>query len=192
MYDLSASLNSNINKLEEQSTSIGDIMKVISDIAEQINLLAMNASIEAAHAGEAGKGFAVVAGEVRSLAEKTRTAAMQVDSSIKDMQHLTKINITDMDAAISAITQVTEISEKTISSLTEAQGTVNDVMRQIQSIANAVDDQSSSSKEVTVFVSEVSGFADDNETLIDLVDSELHALLDKSKELMELVSELKS
>jgi methyl-accepting chemotaxis protein len=192
MHELSGSLTSNINKLEEQSTSIGDIMKVISDIAEQINLLAMNASIEAAHAGETGRGFAVVAGEVRNLAEKTRSAALQVDSSIKEMQSLTKINISNIDTAITAITQVTELSEKTIAALTEAQSIVNDVMHQVQSIARATETQSSSSKQVTELVNEVSGFADENEKLISKVDSELHVLMDQSQELMQLVSALKS
>jgi methyl-accepting chemotaxis protein len=190
MHELSGGLSGNINKLEEQSKSIGDIMKVISDIAEQINLLAMNASIEAAHAGETGKGFAVVAGEVRNLAEKTRTAAQQVDTSIKDMQSLTKINIQNVDAAISSITRVSELSEKTVFSLTEAQGTVNDVMHQVQSIARAVEGQSSSSKEVTALVNEVNGLAEENEHLINEVDSELRVLSEQSGELMRLVSAL--
>jgi methyl-accepting chemotaxis protein len=190
MHELSGNLSVNINKLEEQSKSIGDIMKVISDIAEQINLLAMNASIEAAHAGETGKGFAVVAGEVRSLAEKTRVAAQQVDTSIKEMQSLTKINIKNVDAAISSITQVSGLSEKTVSSLTEARGTVADVMYQVQSIARAVEGQSSSSREVTALVNEVHGFAEKNEQLIDRVDSELRVLSDQSRELMNLVSAL--
>jgi methyl-accepting chemotaxis protein len=190
MRALATNLTQNINKLGEQSRIIGDIMQVISDIAAQINLLAMNASIEAAHAGESGKGFAVVAAEVRSLAEKTRTAAQEVDESIKDMQKLTALNVSSMDTTVRSITDVAQMSEKTVTSLIEAQDTVKDAMLQVQSIARAVEEQSSSSKEVTSLVHEVNGIAGDTETLISKVDEELHALLGKSTGLLDLVSKL--
>ncbi|MDR3200253.1 MAG: bacteriohemerythrin [Spirochaetales bacterium] len=190
MQGLATNLTQNINKLGDRSRAIGDIMQVISDIAAQINLLAMNASIEAAHAGEAGRGFAVVAAEVRGLAEKTKTAAQEVDASIKDMQKLTQLNISSMDTTVSSIVQVAEISGKTVDSLIEAQNTVKDAMIQVQSIAQAVVEQSASSKEVTSLVHDVNDIAGDNETLIVKVDEELHALLGKSTELLELVSRL--
>jgi hemerythrin-like metal-binding protein len=190
MNSLASVLTGNIGKLGEQSKVIGDIMQVISDIAAQINLLAMNASIEAAHAGEAGKGFAVVAAEVRTLAEKTKTAAQEVDASIKDMQKLTELNISSMDDAVASIAQVAEMSEKTVSSLVEVQDTVKDTMLQVESIARAVEAQSRSSGEVTALVNEVNGIAGDNEGLIARVDEELHILLGKSNELLALVSKL--
>jgi methyl-accepting chemotaxis protein len=192
LHALTGNLTGNINKLGDQSDNIGSIMNVITDIADQINLLAMNASIEAAHAGEAGKGFAVVAGEVRNLAEKTRAAAHEVDSSITDMQNLTRLNISGMEEAVASISQVTDLSGKTASSLLEAQAIVKDVMLQVQSIAAAVEQQSESSKSITALVNDVSGIVSNNSQLISQADSSFKNLLEKSEELMELVSELRA
>jgi len=191
LHALTGNLTANINKLGEQSNIIGNIMKVIADIADQINLLAMNASIEAAHAGESGKGFAVVAGEVRKLSEKTRSAAQEVDSSITEMQKLAGVNISGMQNAVTAISHVTELSEKTVASLTEAQAIVREAMIQVQSIAAAVEQQSVSSKSITTLVNDVSGIATDNNELVTRVDGELKSLLQKSTELLDLVSEFR-
>jgi methyl-accepting chemotaxis protein len=191
LHTITGSLTENISKLGQQSDIIGNIMNVITDIAAQINLLAMNASIEAAHAGEAGRGFAVVAGEVRKLAEKTRSAAQEVESSITEMQKLTKVNISGMDNAVSAISHVTELSRHTAASLTEAQTSVKDVMIQVQSIAGLVEQQLGSSKAVTSLVTDVSGIAKDNSVLVSQVDGDLKGLLKKSEELLVLVQELR-
>ena len=192
LYSLTGVLTGNINKLGDQSHNIGNIMNVISDIADQINLLAMNASIEAAHAGEAGRGFAVVAGEVRKLAEKTMTAAKEVENSISAIQKLTETNITGMDNAVASISQVADLSRKTVESLTEAQRTVNEVMLQVQTITSSVEQQSNFSKSVTALVNHVSGIAADNDKVISRVDGELQSLRRKSSELLDLVSELRA
>jgi methyl-accepting chemotaxis protein len=192
LHSLTGNLTENINKLGDQSNNIGSIMNVITDIADQINLLAMNASIEAAHAGEAGRGFAVVAGEVRKLAEKTRAAAQEVDSSITDMQKLTKVNISGMEEAVSSISKVTDLSRRTASSLIETQTIVRDVMLKVSSIAASVEQQSESSRAVTSLVNDVSGIASHNSELISKVDESLKNLLHKSMELKDLVSELRT
>jgi methyl-accepting chemotaxis protein len=192
LHSLTGNLMENINQLGIQSGNIGNIMNVITDIAAQINLLAMNASIEAAHAGEAGKGFAVVAGEVRKLAEKTRSAAQEVENSIVSMQKLTKANITGMDEAVASISQVTEFSEKAAGSLTEAQAIVKDVMIKIQSIAAAVEQQSGSCQAITGLLTDVSGIAGENNGLVVQVDNDLKTLFHKSEEFLSLVTELKA
>jgi methyl-accepting chemotaxis protein len=190
LHDLTGTLTDNINRLGQQSDNIGNIMNVIADIADQINLLAMNASIEAAHAGEAGRGFAVVAGEVRNLAAKTMAAAKEVEGSITEMQKLVKVNISGMDNAVASIAQVTELSRKTFESLSDARTIVNEAMLRVQSIAAAAEQQSASSKAVTSLVDEVSGIATANDKLVNQVNEELHSLILKSTELLDLVSEL--
>jgi methyl-accepting chemotaxis protein len=192
LHSLTGNLTENINKLGDQSNKIGSIMNVITDIADQINLLAMNASIEAAHAGESGKGFAVVAGEVRKLAEKTRAAAQEVDSSITDMQKLTKVNISGMGEAVTSISHVTDLSKRTAKSLIEAQTIVKDVMLKVQSIAVSVEHQSESSRAVTSLVNDVNGIASHNSELISRVDNSLKNLFRKSTELKDLVLELRA
>jgi methyl-accepting chemotaxis protein len=192
LHSLTGTLTENITRLGEQSNTIGSIMNVISDIADQINLLAMNASIEAAHAGESGRGFAVVAGEVRKLAEKTMSAAKEVESSISEMQKLTKTNISGMDNAVASISQVTNLSGKTVSSLSSAQKIVEEAMIQVQSIAQAVQEQSAFSKSITDLVNDVSGITRENNVMVTQVDNELQSLLRKSEELLDLVQELRS
>jgi methyl-accepting chemotaxis protein len=192
LYTFTESLTGNINNLGEQSNKIGDIMKVITDIADQINLLAMNASIEAAHAGgDAGRGFAVVAGEVRKLAEKTRVAARDVESNIKDMQNLAQTNIAGMEKVVGSIAKVTELSEKTASSLTAVGGQVKETLLEVQSIVESIEEQSNSSKAATNLVDEVSGIAVDNVKLATQVDDSLQALLGKAGELLKLISHLR-
>ena len=105
-------LKGSLNQLGERANSIGQIMTVISDIADQTNLLALNAAIEAARAGEAGKGFAVVADEVRKLAEKTMNATKEVSDAVKAIQDSTRQNIHEMEAASEAVTQSTDLAQK--------------------------------------------------------------------------------
>ena len=191
LHTITGALTENIHNLGRQSENIGSIMNVITDIADQINLLAMNASIEAAHAGEAGRGFAVVAGEVRKLAEKTHSAAREVETSIREMQSLTKINISGMDNAVKSINQVTDLSRKTSVSLSEVQIAVRDMMMQVQSIAEAVQQEAVSSKGIASLVNDVSGIAQNTSKMTANVDLVFKELLKKSMELLGLVAELR-
>ena len=191
LQELTRTLNANIHKLGEQSKNIGLVIKVINDIADQTNLLALNAAIEAARAGEAGRGFAVVADEVRKLAEKTMQATQEVSSSILAVQDLAAANISNMDAAEQSMRQVGKLSEDTVGALVDVQSTVREAAAQVQSIAAAVEEQSVSSAEVTSLVNEVSSIASDNNNRVAEADEELRSLVTKSSDLLALVEELR-
>jgi methyl-accepting chemotaxis protein len=99
-----------VGELARAAEEIGGVIKLINDIAEQTNLLALNATIEAARAGEAGKGFAVVASEVKSLAEQTAKATEQISAQITAMQSNTKGTVTAMRGVGETIERINEIA----------------------------------------------------------------------------------
>jgi methyl-accepting chemotaxis protein len=127
-----------INKLGESSMDIGNVIKVISSIAQQTNLLALNATIEAARAGEAGKGFAVVANEVKELANQTAKATNEITKKIETIQ-------SDSKSAVDAIAEITQAIEKVngftgniAASVEEQAATTNEVTRIVTEAAEGV------------------------------------------------------
>lgn len=191
LSELTRNLHANMNELGDQSASIGTIMGVINDIADQTNLLALNAAIEAARAGEAGRGFAVVADEVRKLAENTMNATNEVRTSVTSIQRLAEQNINGMDNAIAAIADVTTLSHETLEVLTEAQTGVQEASAEVQAIAAAVEEQSAASSEAVEHIAEVNTITKENYTLIQAVDEELHVLTEQSNNLLQLVEDLR-
>ncbi|KLN61025.1 hypothetical protein WH96_09850 [Kiloniella spongiae] len=131
-----------IKGLEEASNRIGEVVGLISDIAEQTNLLALNATIEAARAGEAGKGFAVVASEVKNLANQTAKATEEISSQVDEMQDVTKSAVTAIEAIGKTIESMNEISVS-ISTAIEEQGSAT------QEISRNVQEASAGTAEVT-------------------------------------------
>ena len=105
-------LKQDMAQLGENARAITQIMGVISDIADQTNLLALNAAIEAARAGEAGRGFAVVADEVRKLAEKTMASTNEVGNAINAIRNSTEKSIKQVDVAAESIARATDLSNR--------------------------------------------------------------------------------
>ncbi|MDA8277649.1 MAG: methyl-accepting chemotaxis protein [Actinomycetota bacterium] len=142
---------SSISKLGDSSSKVGEVVSVITSIAEQTNLLALNAAIEAARAGEAGKGFAVVASEVKDLAKETSTATQSIADRIREMQD-------DTNLAIGAIEEISNIINK-----------INDLQ---SSIASAVEEQSATTQEIGRAVAEAAaGTGHIAEQIVSVVDN---------------------
>jgi methyl-accepting chemotaxis protein len=135
---LAKNTNEIINKLGDSSMDIGNVIKVISSIAQQTNLLALNATIEAARAGEAGKGFAVVANEVKELANQTAKATSDITKKIETIQQDSK-NAVEAIAEISiTIDKVNGHTGNIAASVNEQAATTNEVTRIVAESAEGV------------------------------------------------------
>jgi methyl-accepting chemotaxis protein len=124
-----------VGKLGDSSTEIGQVIKVITSIAQQTNLLALNATIEAARAGEAGKGFAVVANEVKELAKQTAKATEDISRKIEAIQGDTKSAVGAISQISEVIKQVNDISNTIATAVEEQNATTNEMARNVSEAA---------------------------------------------------------
>ena len=145
-----------VAELGRQSGQIGEIIAVINDIADQTNLLALNAAIEAARAGEHGRGFAVVADEVRKLAERTQVATEQVRQTIFAIQGETQAAVGRMDSGTMEVNQGVELTTQAGVSLESIVSNAEQVTSQVRSIAASAEQQSVASDEINRSLVEIS------------------------------------
>ncbi len=138
-----------IGELGKSSDQIGEIVTVIYDIADQTNLLALNAAIEAARAGEQGRGFAVVADEVRKLAERTTKATKEIATMIKNIQKETEGAVAVMEAGTRQVNEGVDLASQAGAALRNIIAAVDKVNDMITQIAGATEEQSSAAEEIS-------------------------------------------
>ena len=151
-----------IQELEAGSNQIGGIISVIRDIADQTNLLALNAAIEAARAGEQGRGFAVVADEVRKLAEKTGHSTNEISDLIEDIQQRVGGTVTAMSQTRERTGESLELVSRTEEALHRIGDGSRRVSENVKSISNAISEQDSAIQQVAVNVERIAEMTEEN------------------------------
>lgn len=138
-----------VSSLGQRSDQIGQIVGTIEDIADQTNLLALNAAIEAARAGEQGRGFAVVADEVRALAERTTRATKEISDMIRTIQGETRSAVAAMEEGVREVEQGTLEASKSGQALQSIMEQINTVSMQISQVATAAEEQTATTNEIS-------------------------------------------
>jgi len=146
-----------VAQLGARGDQIGEIVATIEDIADQTNLLALNAAIEAARAGEQGRGFAVVADEVRALAERTTRATHQIGQMIKGIQSETRQAVAAMEEGVGEVELGTKEASRSADALVQIQERIAEVTAQVNQIAVAAEEQSATPREISDNIQQISG-----------------------------------
>ncbi len=177
-----------VHSLGEKSQEIKDIVNVISDIADQTNLLALNAAIEAARAGEAGRGFAVVADEVRKLAERTQKATTEISALVHGTQTEMNNVIESMEGVTAQVHLGVESSGMIGTVLAEIQEGVAQLQSMVENISSATQEMASTSSQIQQDISSISYVSNEVKTTSDHLAESASGLEHISDTLRELMN----
>ena len=191
VVDAVQSSSRTIAELNQAIAKIGDISQVIKEIADQTNLLALNAAIEAARAGEQGRGFAVVADEVRKLAERTSNSTTDITSTVAQIRQVTDAAVGSMKHAVSEVEQGIGKIHESVSGLTRITGTSQEVSDMSRHIANAAHEQAIASEEVAGNMEKIAGLIDSNLAAAHEAKEATDALKATAQELRHVVGQFK-
>ncbi|HZJ93403.1 MAG TPA: HAMP domain-containing methyl-accepting chemotaxis protein [Thiopseudomonas sp.] len=180
-----------VQHVESDTASISEVLDVIKGIAEQTNLLALNAAIEAARAGEQGRGFAVVADEVRTLASRTQNSTEEIQTMIERLQHGVKNAVDAMAGAQERAVTGSESVEKATQSLHVIAAEVATINNMNLQIATAAEEQSAVAEEINRNITRISNIADDTSSGATQTAHSSEDLLRLTAELRRLVSQFK-
>ena len=184
-------LSDTINNLLESSTQIGEILTVINDIADQTNLLALNAAIEAARAGEAGRGFAVVADEVRKLAERTTKATSEIENIISTLQQESEKASQEMSSASISVTNGVEVIETTTSSFSGVVSGVNNVANSTYQLMEGFNVQHQTVQSVTDKTQAIASGIEESNAAVNEISITVDHLQERTEALKILVGQFK-
>ena len=180
-----------IKSLGNRSEQIGEIVGLINDVADQTNLLALNAAIEAARAGEHGRGFAVVADEVRKLAERTSGATKEIRATIQAMQTETKKAVVSMGEGVNEVGKGTTEAAKSGEALRDILTQINKVTSEINQIAVASEEETATTNEIASSIQQISQVMRETAKRIQENANASASLANLSKKLQEMVGQFR-